>query len=254
MLYPYPNDFPDAARAKVAAINIRAARDLEAAKSNVRGAPELEAILLTYILRVFLSFAEEALELGRRGIWSVDVVETQSREFLRVTTLEAWSEKGLDRKGHHLRAVTGHWDGAIIPEVQREFEKSPVWKRFMDGLLEVAELQARASLIDSGASQGVIDGPQDAGLPHVNLSLDSSGRPSHSSGAAESETKSQLDIARIGEWMSDAGYTNESLGLRLHASSRAVASLRSNGRYHGRSIVQKLANLMGCDMSDLYLP
>lgn len=73
----YSREFPPAARAKVKAKKILAARDFEERKPNLRWAAEIEVALRTYILRVFLSFAEEAFELGRQGVWSVDQVEEQ---------------------------------------------------------------------------------------------------------------------------------------------------------------------------------
>ena len=79
---------------------------------------------------------------------------SKSREFLRLTTIEAGAEKGLDRSRHPLHSMIGHWDGAILPEVQRESEKSPEWKRFTDGLLEVAELQAGTT---PGSGPGTVE-------------------------------------------------------------------------------------------------
>ena len=138
----YPREFSAAARAKVAAKKILAGRDFEGKKQSVRWVTEIEAALRTYIFRVFLSFAEEACELGRQGVWGVEQVEREAREFLRRLTIEAAGEKGFDRSGHALRRMVGHWGGAILPEVQREFEKSAEWRRFTDEWLAVAELQA----------------------------------------------------------------------------------------------------------------
>ena len=122
----YHRAFPPAARAKVNAKKILAARDFEEATQNLRRVTEVEAALRTYILQVFLSFAEEAFALGRQGVWSADQVEGECREFLRRTAIEAGAEKGFDRSGHPLPTMISNWSCAILPEVQRELEESPV--------------------------------------------------------------------------------------------------------------------------------
>jgi len=160
MEYLFPREFPPAARAKVAAKKILAARDF-VRKQSARGVTEIEAALRTYILEVFLHFAEEACRLGRQGVWSVEQVEREAREFLRLTTIEAGGEMGFDRSGHKLRSMIGHWGGSILPEVQREFERSPEWRRFTDDLLRVAELQA------GEAGSGSVEVSVDADLPRV---------------------------------------------------------------------------------------
>jgi DNA-binding Xre family transcriptional regulator len=66
--------------------------------------------------------------------------------------------------------------------------------------------------------------------------------------------RQMLNVARIGAWMKDEGWTNEELAERLNISERTVSSIRNNGKYHGSDAVNKLANLMGCDPIDLYLP
>jgi hypothetical protein len=55
-------------------------------------------------------------------------------------------------------------------------------------------------------------------------------------------------------WMNEDGWTNKTLAARLGVTERVISSMRNNGKYHGRDAVTKLANLMGRDPSDLYLP
>jgi hypothetical protein len=242
--YPYPSEFPLSSRALVKAEKIRAARDFDEAKPGLRSNAEIKAALRAYILRVFLSFAEEALRLGRQGVWSVDQVEHHAREFLRVATLEAWFEKGFNRAGRSLGSVTGHWDGAIVPEVQRELEASPEWKRFLDGLIEVAGCQAEVKLGSAEVARGPDGGvAADAGLPP---SMRKSRIPS-------GHSRFTLNTELIHDWLNGEGYGDDELASRLKVSVRAVASLRNNGRCHGRPLVQKLANLMGRDELDLYI-
>jgi hypothetical protein len=63
-----------------------------------------------------------------------------------------------------------------------------------------------------------------------------------------------LNVALIKDWMEQEGWANETLAQRLKISDRAVSSMRNNGDYHGMDAITKLANLMGRDPADLYLP
>ena len=142
MQYPYPAEFPRKARALVRGESISAARNFEEAKQAAHDRSDIEKLLRNYILRVFIEFVREARHLGRQGLWTVDQLESESREFLRQCTIEAWHEKGYDRSGSRLRDVVSHWDGSILPEIQRAFERSPEWQEFQSILLEVADAQA----------------------------------------------------------------------------------------------------------------
>jgi hypothetical protein len=42
--------------------------------------------------------------------------------------------------------MISNWNGTILPEVQREFEKSPEWQKFEDELLAVGERQIQIAL------------------------------------------------------------------------------------------------------------
>ena len=242
----YRRDFPPAARAKVNATKILATRDFEE-RQNLHRVAEIEAALHTYILQVFLSFAAEALELGRKGVWSADRVEGEAREFLRRTTIEAGAEKGFERSGHQLPAMISNWGGAILPEVQREFEKSAEWKRFRDGLLEVAELQADRAT--PGSRPGIAEAfPRRTGVA-ATAGVQKPACPDPGEAA-----RPLLNVDLINQWIVEEEYSDTELAKKLHLSVRAVSSMRNNRSYHGRSAVQKLANLMGRDATELYLP
>ena len=64
----------------------------------------------------------------------------------------------------------------------------------------------------------------------------------------------KLNVVLIKAWMDKEGWINETLAQKLKVSERAVSSIRNNGEYHGTDAVTKLANLMGIDPADLYLP
>lgn len=131
----YPREFSPQARARVEAGRLKAGKQLEQRMSQ---APSFagQEILRNYILRVFLVFAKEAFKLGSEGLWTVDEVRSEVAEFLRRFTIEAYYGKG---HGKGLPEMTSHWNGSILPEVQREFERSAEWREFEDGLLAVAE-------------------------------------------------------------------------------------------------------------------
>ena len=142
MQSPYPAEFPQTSRARVSAESICAARDFEAAKQAAHDRSAIENLLRNYILRVFIEFVREARHLGRQGLWTVDQLESESHEFLRQCTIQAWYEKGYDRSGSRLRDLVSHMGGSILPEIQRALERSPEWQEFQGILLEVAEVQA----------------------------------------------------------------------------------------------------------------
>jgi len=164
MHYPYPTEFPQASRARVNAESVRATRDFEEAKQVAHGRSELERLLRKYVLRLFIEFVHEARHLGCQGLWTVDRLEAESREFLRQGTIGAWLEKGYDGSGIRLPEVASNWGGSILPEIQRAFERSPEWQEFQDILLEVADAQGRRQE-GANVSEPV---PPGKGNPEVN--------------------------------------------------------------------------------------
>ena len=53
--------------------------------------------------------------------------------------------------------------------------------------------------------------------------------------------------------MLDEGYRNKDLAAQMKVSPRTISSILNDGKYHGLDAVTKLANLMKCDVEDLYL-
>ena len=157
--FHYPPEFPRKSRAAVRAEKIRAARDFENDKQNVRYLSEIEGLLRRYILRVFIVFVREAVHLGHQDIWSVDRLESESREFLRQFTIMAEFQKGFDRSGQKVREMVSNWDGSILPNVQREFEQSAEWREFESILLEVADAQTRARDDESRPGAAIAEPP-----------------------------------------------------------------------------------------------
>lgn len=73
------------------------------------------------------------------------------------------------------------------------------------------------------------------------------------SAAREKPTVAKLDVLRINEWIEDQCYMNETLAKQLKVSVRTISSIRNNRKSHGRPVLTKLANLMSCDLVDLWL-
>src|ERR1019366_1179606 len=63
-----------------------------------------------------------------------------------------------------------------------------------------------------------------------------------------------LNVSLISAWIGEEGWINKTLAEKLQVSERAISSLRNNGSYHGMEAITKLANLMGRDPDDLYMP
>src|SRR5437868_6602664 len=103
----YPDDFSPQARARIEAERLKAGGDFEEIgtqplrlrrrRSVAYGLrwTDAEEDVHTYILRVFLAFALEECELGRKGTWGPDRICSES-EFLHRFTMIAYSEKGHD--------------------------------------------------------------------------------------------------------------------------------------------------------------
>jgi hypothetical protein len=130
----YSSGFPQHFRAAVEAEEVRASRDFEQARQKVLGSiygpgQDLAAEVRRYILRIYAVFVREACKLG--GVWGVDRIRSCAREFLRMLTSKAWSEKSYDTGGttypgqiRRLPDMTSHLNGAILPSVMSKFEKS----------------------------------------------------------------------------------------------------------------------------------
>lgn len=145
MAYSYLPDFLQASRARIKAIEIQAGFELEDSKQQLSRLSDFETEVRKYILTVFSAFAEEALVLGQRGSWTVEIIDREAREFLACITLQAQLQKGYDRRGHSISPLTNRVFGHILPEVRRELEQSSVWRRYEEQLAEVARLKASSS-------------------------------------------------------------------------------------------------------------
>ena len=135
MQYQFPDEFPEKSRRTLLAEEIRGATDLEKAKKE-SAVSKSQELLIGYILRVFIVFVREASKLTHQGIWSAGRLESESLQFLHYFTVSARYERGYDKHGHQIGEMTSHW-GSILPDVERAFQKSPLWQEYEGILLEV---------------------------------------------------------------------------------------------------------------------
>jgi hypothetical protein len=228
MDYPYPPEFPNEARADIKIEKLRAAEEFDQTGKCARSISEIETALREYILRVFMVFATGAFKLGQERIWSVDRVESEAREFLRRFTINAWYEKAYDRAGNRLREMISNWDGSILPDTQRQFEKSAAWKRYEAGLLAVAERQSSAGNL-----------PQ----PATN----------------QSAIKTKAPATIIDDFRKAKGLTIEKLSKQLRVDPSVIYALKRGvktseaGRCSPETLAH-IADVLGCKPEDLLSP
>jgi hypothetical protein len=111
--------------------------------------------------------------------------------------------------------------------------------------------QARPPVIETSPSAG--EPPLQTG-PGLKEPACAQGDSGPESAELKGEKLPILNVEMIKAWIEGEGWINETLAQKLQISERAVSSMRNNGNYHGADAVTKLANLMGRDPGDLYLP
>ncbi len=160
MQYPFPDEFPEKSRRALLAEEIRGTRDLEKAKKE-GGVSKLQDLLIGFILRMLIVFVREASELVHQRIWSAGRLESESLQFLHHCTVSARYERGNDKYGNQIGEMVSNW-GSILPDVERAFKKSPLWKEYEDILLEVAVAPAEPQTIRAVEALGVSAPPAPA--------------------------------------------------------------------------------------------
>jgi hypothetical protein len=94
-------------------------------------------LLKDYISRPFVLFSQEACKLGLQGIWSIDKIRRECREFFRQSVGEACREKlpGVD--------PYDFWGCSAIDWIDRQLREGPLFRDYQDRLLEVAAAQSK---------------------------------------------------------------------------------------------------------------
>ncbi len=145
MGYNYPPNFPQPSRARVKSAELRARQKLVQAKEDARQGADLSGDLKNYAITVFLVFAEEAFKLGRAGIWTVDLIDAQARQFLAD---RLWAEN-LDRFGRRIGEFFDSRSAELKREAVHKFEASREWQVYNDGLIAVSDAQATGAIRNS---------------------------------------------------------------------------------------------------------
>ena len=143
----YPHQFSREARNRVEAENVGLCRRaLNEARTTIlpvanspltrRTSDEFNREFFEAILRVFLAFAEEAMNLSQVGTWNLAIVDREAREFLRQLTINFRYEEGRDKAGNRVRdVVESNWGGSLAEWVWIEFKKRPAWTKYEDLVL-----------------------------------------------------------------------------------------------------------------------
>lgn len=131
----YPAKFPPEAQDRVEAAKILAGRRFERDKRAARWTSDIRRLLVRYILRIFRMFVREARRLR---LWRAAEMDYQCRKFLRLLTIDAYSEKGYDNQGCRFPDMISHVDGSILPEVQQAFSRSAAWRYFEQARLALS--------------------------------------------------------------------------------------------------------------------
>jgi hypothetical protein len=136
----YPREFSAGARNRIEAKRIRAYQEFEKAREAASWDSDVQALLRQCILSVFLVFAREACALANSGSarWSIDKIDRECLEFLRIMTIEAWYDKGFDKNGGSFRSVTSNMNGSIETRTMRAFQATAEWQEYQELLLNVA--------------------------------------------------------------------------------------------------------------------
>jgi hypothetical protein len=202
---------------------------------------------------------------------------------LFVRKFEIWAKRGLSVIANiaDARAYEQWLESYVRSTLQLIEDKQPAGIQLTTFLPKLKKRLLRASkywsanalqsvaAIETGDAQILTGQPElqrSAGSPGDKISHplpENTGKPKYSRAAKGALNASdnpemvpqapRLNAEMITKWMSDEGYINDMLAIRLRVSVRTVSSMRNNGKYHGSDAITKLANLMKCDIEDLYL-
>jgi hypothetical protein len=125
------------------------------------------------------------------------------------------------------------------------FEKSTADQEELQSLARKTDQEGPSKAAANDEVRDFASGVDPARHPPAVESPDAAGRE---------KRMPELNVALIKAWMDEESWTNKTLAQKLTISERAVSSMRNNGRYHGKDAVTKLANVMGREPIDLYLP
>ena len=226
---------------------LRLSFDWEGSGTEILNHDEITATLLKNLQKALKRYAEQAIEL----------------------ISSKWVDKGISPKTFAARMESaGEAIRDAIFEMLKDGVSALARGATTDNLEQALSAQVRNSIareIDlyrrNAQLTGLCELPERDDVVEEYRATDESvtaradSRGSHEPARAQlggATERPPLDTAKIGRWMDEEGYTNDTLAEKLHTSLRSITSMRNNGRLHGKKVVTKLANQMGCDPSDLY--
>jgi hypothetical protein len=95
-------------------------------------------------MKIFAAFAREVCDLGRQHVWTVARIDGEAHEFLRIATIEAYSDHGFDTSNRPLSNPISHVDGSIKTDFERDLKRLPEWRHHEDERLRVADFQSQS--------------------------------------------------------------------------------------------------------------
>lgn len=144
-----PRELSAEARGRLVAADASAVRDFEHSKA--QKLPGRTYAVDNYDYRAFcnvippvvLVFAREVLRLAEQGVWTVDLVDREVREFLRKYSIRLHHQIGVDRRGKKLRPVSTEWEfglghAPLLRDFERTVESSKEWGLYRTELLDVS--------------------------------------------------------------------------------------------------------------------
>jgi hypothetical protein len=151
--------------------------------------------------------------------------------------------------------ITGHHEPVsesfLRGHISRELGIGPgdvTWEQIRHGMYMMSLHYPAVTLVPSpGSTLPRLSDSDEAADSSEALGQESAPDNSH-----RTQPDSPVNDGKIRAWMNTEGYDVPTLAQELDSSERALRSLLNNGDYHGKKLLTKLANLMGCDVLDLY--
>lgn len=135
----YPTEFSNEARNNVERERLIAAAALKQQKAE-RRRPNIEGLVITCSMRITNAFTDQGAALVRDGVWTLDQLRKESREFLRLILGEIHLDYGRDCDGHLIPSLRSNWDGSILDNAWQKILKTREYADYEDKLLNAAPL------------------------------------------------------------------------------------------------------------------
>jgi hypothetical protein len=144
-----PDNFSPEAQAAIILAEVKASQVLAKQKPYglTKGGTQ---VVIQYLMAVFEAFAKEACSVGRDRIWTVETVRIETMAFLRSVSMYAhWRYNDT----FVMPQVIGY-GGELHPPFLESCERTEEWRRYQDGMVELAILQSVPKVIPVARSYG----------------------------------------------------------------------------------------------------